>query len=189
MKSVPKQTGEIFEVLNKGQFICADSPNDNTRRLFKVLEEEFDQLYLHFESINFTLQAGDDYFHFTRKETKVDLERKIEIAFRWIDYLDFFKTFENSFGPGFRFTPYEIIVKLTVDAVLKSKLEGLKKHTKEDLPQNSIQKAIEMLAKDNFVELENEFSMSYKVLASFRYLEALVLKINIPDEVRNEIPE
>ena len=46
-----------------------------------------------------------------------------------------------------------------------------------------------MLEKDAFVELENEISLSYKVLASFKYLEQLVLAINIPDEVKNEIPQ
>jgi hypothetical protein len=189
MKNVPKQTGEIFETLSKGQFICADSTSDNTRRLYNIIEDCYDPLYEHFETINLKLQAGENYFHFTRKESKVDLERKIEIAFRWIDYLDFLKIFENSFGPGFRFTPYEIMVKLNVDAILKSKVEGLKKHTKDESIQNSIQKVIDTLAKDNFIELENEFSMTYKVLASFKYLEDLVLKINIPDEVRNEIPE
>jgi hypothetical protein len=189
MNKVPKQTGEIFETLNKGQFICADSPNDNTRRLYKVIEEHYELLYGHFETINLTLSAGDDYFHFTRKESKVDLERKIEIAFRWIDFLDFLKAFENSFGPGLRFTPFEIMVKINVDAVLQSKIEGLKKYTREESIQNSIQKVIDAMAKDNFVELENEISMTYKVLASFKYLESLVLKINIPDEVRNEIPE
>lgn len=189
MSKVPKQTGEIFELLTKGQFICADSPTDNIRRLYKVVEENYDLLYEHFETINLILTVGDDYFHFSRKESKVDFERKIEVAFRWIDILDFLKTFENSFGPGFRFTPFEIVVKVNVDAVLQSKIEGLRKHTKEESIQDSIQKVIDIMAKDNFVELENEISMTYKVLASFRYLENLVLKINIPDEVRHEIPE
>ena len=33
---------------------------------------------------------------------QIDLERKIEQAFKWIDILDFFKTFNNSFGSGSR---------------------------------------------------------------------------------------
>jgi hypothetical protein len=48
---------------------------------------------------------------------------------------------------------------------------------------------LKKLIDDNFIELENEITHQYKVLASFKYLEQLILTINIPDEVRNEIPE
>jgi hypothetical protein len=50
-------------------------------------------------------------------------------------------------------------------------------------------RVIEMLLRDNFLETENEISNDYKVLASFKYMEELVLTIHIPDEVQNEIPE
>jgi hypothetical protein len=117
------------------------------------------------------------------------LERKIEISFRWIDMVDFLKCFDNLFSSGFRFTSSEILVKLNVDAVLKSKLEGLKKWTKEEVFQESVNRIIEMLCKEGFVEMENEIFKSYKVLSSFKYLEELINSINIPEEVRNEIPE
>ena len=42
---------------------------------------------------------------------------------------------------------------------------------------------------ETFIELENDITHQYKVLASFKYLEQLILTINIPDEVKNEIPE
>jgi hypothetical protein len=45
------------------------------------------------------------------------------------------------------------------------------------------------LSDDTFIELENEITQQYKVLASFKYLEQLILTINIPETVRNEIPE
>jgi hypothetical protein len=48
---------------------------------------------------------------------------------------------------------------------------------------------LDMLTREGFVELENEISSQYKVLSSFHYLEQLILKINIPEEVQNEIPQ
>jgi hypothetical protein len=52
-----------------------------------------------------------------------------------------------------------------------------------------IQKLIDNLTKDGYLELENEISDSYKVLASFSYLENLILSINLSEEVQDEIPQ
>jgi hypothetical protein len=188
---VPSQTADIFDILSKGQFICSNSTNDSICKLYSIIEDEqnFENLYDYFRSINFTLEKGDEYFYFSRVESKVDLERKIEAAYRWIDIIDFLKTYDNSFSSGYRFTPSEILVRIKIDAELETKLEGLKKHTGKDKHQEIVDKLFEILAKDIFIELENEISHTYKVLASFKFLEQIILTINIPDEVKNEIPE
>ena len=117
--SVPKQTAEIFEILSKGQFICSNSSDERIRKLYDVIteEENFNSLYDYFYAINFMLEEGDEYYYLSRLESKAELERKIETAFRWIDIVDFFKSFDTSFSSGFRFQPSDILVKLNVDAV------------------------------------------------------------------------
>ncbi len=180
---LPKQTAHIFEKLSKGQFICSNASNDEERRWYNVIEEYYEDLTDYFKAINFSLEKGNEYFYFTRTEARADLERKIEAAYRWIDILDFFKTFETTFGAGYRFTPSDILVRVNVDATLKNKLENLKKYSKEDTYKSSIEKIIDMLRKDNFIEKENEINDTYKVLTSFAYLEELILSINIPTEV------
>ncbi len=187
--SAQKRTGEVFEILSKGLFICSNSTNNSTRKLYNYIEQDYDKLYDYFFEINFILERGDEYFYFSKKESKADLERKLETAFKWIDVVDFFKAYEDSFGPGFRFTPADISVRLDVDAVLKTKLAGLRKYTQKDKLSESIQKLIEMLRKAGYAELESEISDSYKILSSFSYLEELVMSINIPEEIQNEIPE
>ena len=192
--NVPKQTGEIFELLSKGEFICSNASDEKQRKLYDIIddEENFEALSSYFNAINFTLERGDEYFYFSRPEAKADLERKIENAFRWIDLVDFFKTHDSAFASGYRFTPADITVKINVDAVLKNKADGLRKITKaEDKTSYSeiVLKAVELLCKDGFAEMENEILKSYKVLSSFKYLEELVLKINIPEDVKDEIPK
>ncbi len=189
--NAPKQTSEIFEILSKGQFICSNCSDENIRKLYEIIDDKdnYELLYDYFLAINFILEKGDEFYYFSRIEAKADLERKIETAFRWIDIVDFLKSYDNSFASGYRFTPSDILVKLNVDAVLKSKLDSLKKWSKEEVYQESVNKIIEMLCKDGFAELENEILKSYKVLASFKYLEELINSINIPDQVQNEIPE
>jgi hypothetical protein len=189
MIDIPKQTGDIFDLLSKGQFICSNSSNDITRKLYDITDEHFEELHEYFAAIGFILEKGDEYYYFSKVEPKADLERKITIAFKWIDIVDFLKTFDVSFSPGFRFTPSDILVRIQIDAVLKTKVEGLKRYTKEDAVQPNVQKMIDMLCSDGYAELENEISAQYKVLASFHYLEQLILKINIPEEVQHAIPQ
>ena len=112
------------------------------------------------------------------------------IVMKWIDVIDFLKTFDISFGSGMRFRAADILARLSVDADLKSKLEGLKKYTSgKDKHSDIMEKVLDMLEKDNFIEIENDISQEYKTLASFAYLEKLVLIINIPEEIQNEIPQ
>lgn len=188
---VPIQTADIFKILSKGQFINSNSSTKSVSALYQIMEDEqnFENLFEYFRNINFTLEKGDEYFYFSRPENKVDLETKIEAAFRWIDIIDFFKTYDNSFSAGYRFTPSEILVRIKTDAELEAKLEGLKKHTDKEKHQDILDKILKKLIDDTFIELENEITHQYKVLTSFKYLEQLILTINIPEDVRNEIPE
>ena len=190
--NTPKYTAEIFEILSRGQFISSNSTKRYIRTLYNVIDEEenFEYLFNHFASINFILEKGDQYYYFSRKESKVNLERKLEIAYKWIDILDFLKTFDHAFGPGFKFSPSEISIRLDVDVDLKTKLNGLKRFApKKSSYIDIIRKIIDTLEKDHFVELEDEASETFKVLSSFNYLEELILTINIPEEIANEIPE
>ena len=129
------------------------------------------------------LESGNEYYYFSRRENKVDLERKLEIAVRWIDVLDFIKTYDAAFSSGFRFQPADMVVKVGTDLELKEKLTGREKH------EEMIDKIVNDLKRDGFIELENEITSTYKVVAAFGYLEELVACINIPEEIQNEIPE
>lgn len=187
-----KYTSEIFEILRRGQFICSNSPDDAVEALYKILDDEhnFEQLAEYFSAINYILEKGNEYFYFTRKENKADLERKLEKVFHWIDIIDFFKTYDQSFSSGFRFTPSQIANQLGINADLKTKLDQLKKVGADKKNYlDRIKKIIEQLVKDNYVALENELTETYKVLSSFHYLENLIDTINIPEDIANEIPE
>jgi hypothetical protein len=193
--NVPRQTGEIFEILSSGQFICSNSADARTSKLYDIIDdsEKYELFYDYFLAIGFILEKGDEFYYFSRKnESKADLERKLETACKWIDILDFFKTFDNAFVSGYSFTTQEIVVRIKVDAVLKSKADGLRKVLKLDdkTPYNEVvTKVVDSLCKEGFAEIENEILKSYKILASFKYLEELVNNINIPENVQNEIPE
>lgn len=187
--NLPAQTAEIFKILSKGQFISSNCSKREVNDLYNVIDSDdnFEKLREYFLHINFVLERGDEYFYFSRNETKIDLETKIERAYKWIDIIDFLKTYNNSFSPGFRFSPSEILVKLKLDAELETKLELLNKN--KDSQQDALERVLKTLADDSFIELENERTGQYKVLSAFSYIEKLILTINISEEAKNEIPE
>jgi len=193
--NVPRQTGEIFDILSNGQFICSNSGESRISKFYDIIDdkEKYEALYDYFLAIGFLLEKGDEFYYFSRKnESKADMERKLEIACKWIDILDFFKTFDNAFVSGYSFTTQEIVVQIKVDAVLKSKADGLRKVLRLDdkIPYDEVvTKVVDNLCKEGFAEIENEILKSYKILASYKYLEELVNNINIPEEVQHEIPE
>lgn len=154
---VPTQTAEIFKILSKGQFISSNSSDKKISDLYKVIEDEqnFDILYKYFLNINFKLEKGNEYFYFSRPENKIDLEKKIETAFKWIDIVDFFKTFRNDFGSGFRFSPSDILVQLKTDADLETKLGALKKYADRTTQRDILERILKILADDYFIEIEN----------------------------------
>lgn len=187
-----KYTSDIFNVLRKGQFICSNSPDEQIQTLYKVLEDSdtFEDLYHYFYHINYILEQGNEYFYFSRYEKNVDLDRKLQKAFSWIDILDFFKTFDPSFDVGYRFSPSDVVNQLKNNADLKTKLDNFKKiSTDKKNYTDRVKKLIERLEKDNFISLENEISETYKVLTSFNYLKDIISIINIPEDIENEIPE
>jgi hypothetical protein len=185
-----RHTADIFDALSKGKFICSNSVEDGSRRLYNVVEENFEDLFTYFQAIGFGLEKGDEYFYFSRIESKATVESKIEQAYRWIDVVDFFMAFNSGFAPGFRFTPADILVQVKMDAGLKDKLEIMKRLTGDGSYPDRINSLIEkQMCTPGFAELESEVSNQYKVLASFNYIKQLIVSIQIQEEAAHEIPE
>ena len=180
--NLPKYTEKIFETLSKGGFISGNSSNPEMKSMFECLEQNFDPLYQYFSGIGFRLEAGSDYFHFSRFETKADMERKLETAYKWIDILDFFKTVNPSFGAGIVLSPSSIAEQCKVNSELKLKLEAMKKFTGEETLAQRVRKLLETLKEEEMVELESEILDNWKVLSSIHYIERLVEIINVPIE-------
>ncbi len=176
-------------MLGRGQFLCSDSADADNRKLYNIVDNAYDELYQYFEAIGFVLERGDEYFYFSRKEARADLERKIEQAYRWIDIVDFFKAYNNAFSAGFRFTPSDVEVQLRMDANLKDKLETLRRITGDGSYSERIRSLINELVRQSYAELENEISQQYKVVAAFRYIEQLIVSISISEETQHEIPQ
>lgn len=187
---LPKNTAGIFEYLQKGLFISSNSTDEEVRKMYYTIEEYYELLNDYFAHINFCLEQGNEYYYFSRKEPKATLEQKINRAYCWIDILDFFKTYNESFGAGYRFSPADILVQSNMNMELRIKLDGLKKHSAgKEKRKDILDSIIDRLIKESFIESENEINNTYKVMTAWNYLEQLIESINITDETENEISQ
>lgn len=187
---LPESTSAIFEYLQKGLFISSNSTNEEIRMLYNDIDENFESLYCYYSKINYILERGYEYFYFSRIEPKATLEQKIMRAYYWIDVLDFFKTYDETFGPGYRFQPEQILVESNINVVLQNKLDSIRKHfSDKDIRKEVLENMVRQLTKESFLELENEKNNTYKVMSSWHYLEKLIESINIFDETEDEKSE
>ena len=184
---IPNSTGAIFEYLQKGLFTSSNSVNETVRDLYDQTDDHFESLSLFFSQIGYTLERGNEYFYFSRTEPRITLEQKILRAYYWIDVLDLFKTYDETFGPGYRFQPEQILVETNINVMLQNKLDGIRKHfSDKDVRKDILENMIRQLTKDSFLELENEKTNTYKVMSSWHYLERLIESINIYDETEDD---
>ena len=189
---IPDHTSVLFDYLQKGQFICSNSCDETVRDMYEMIDDNFEALSLYFLQIGYTLERGNEYFYFSRTEPRATLEQKILRAYYWIDVLDQFKTSDETFGAGCRFQPEQILVEANINVALQNKLDGMRKHFSDrEVRKDVLDNIIRQLAKESFIELENEKSNTYKVLSAWHYLERLIESIQIFDETEeeNEKPE
>lgn len=182
-----KYTNVIFQRLSRGQFISSNSIDADTRAIYNDIEENQQEYEDYFSQIDFQLSCGDGFYYFSRKETKVITENKLQSLFSWIDYLDFLKTYDTAFDAGTLFSLVQMEVKLSTTPGLKEKLMQLfpdKATNRQKL--EALAAALEGMG---FAELVNEADGTYQVTNAFHYIEQVILCINIDEDVKDEIPQ
>lgn len=177
-------TEEIFNILSRGGFISNNSISPKIRRIYDAIEDHLADYDEYFCGIGFHLEAGDGYFFFSRKEAKVDLQRKLEAVGKWIDYLTFLKTYNSAFGSGLVFSAADIVVRINCDMELKD-LAG-KLFSEKKSYDEIVDKLIAEMERMGFIEQQNELEKTWKVLSSFHYIEDLIDCITITDDTEDE---
>lgn len=179
-------TQRIFERMSKGEFLSVDSTDLEVKHLYDDIEENFTDYEDYFSELGLRLEAGDGYFYFSRnQEGKLTIEQKLLSFARWVDILDFLKTYDITFSTGFQFRSTHILERINLDVELRDKARKLfrKQNTNKDI----VDKLISELTGMGFAEIINEEDGTYKVTAAFRYAEELVNLITIYNE--EETPE
>ncbi|MFA4182506.1 MULTISPECIES: condensin complex protein MksE [Bacteroidales] len=167
-----RYTKEIFDILSKGGFISQNSISQQRTHLYDAIEDDFQKYQEYYQGIGFLLEGGNGYYYFSRTENKVELSEKVQRLALWIDRVDFLKTFNQAFGSGFTFRKSNILEKFSSDIELKEKARNL--YTEFKTHDEKMNRLINDLERQGFIELENELDETYKVTAAFHYIEELI---------------
>lgn len=179
-------TQKVYERLIRGGFLAVDSSKTEIKHLFQDVEDNYEEYVEFFKQIGFRLESGNGYYYFSSiNESKNEIERRLENFCKWIDYLDFLKTYNPIFSVGYQFNKAQIVNEIDVNAELKDKARHLLSQQKT-FPEK-VDKLINELETMGFVELIEEETATYKVTSAFRYAEDLVNLLTIYNE--DEIPE
>lgn len=182
-----KYTSEVFQRLSRGQFLSSNSIDANTRAIYNDVEENQQEYEDYFSQIDFQLSSGDGFYYFSRNESRVIIENKLQSLFSWIDYLDFLKTYDTAFDAGTQFSLVQMEVKLSIIPGLKEKL--LQMFPDKISNRQKLEALAGTMESMGFTELVNEADGTYQVTNAFRYIEQIILCINIDEDVKDEIPQ
>ncbi len=186
--NLPKQTHEIFAIMARGHFISSNGQKDNMSRLYDIINnpENFDRLQAYFNVIRYNIERGNNYFYFSRvNEANSLIEKKLETFERYIDVVDLFASMDNKVTIGSRFRPSEIAEECNANVRLKQKLQKIPMYRSETL-LNKVRDICDLMARDSFLELEDEQSESYKVLDAYSYLLDVINAIAIYEESNDD---
>lgn len=174
-----KYIQQVFDRLSKGGFISSDSVDETTRRIFLDIDDCREEYADYFSRIGFILEEGNQYYYFSRKESKSSLTDKLRKFGHWVDVLDFLKAWEPSLGPGFTFMTADLIVKIDSDIDLRDKASTL--YDNKARHNEIADRLVEELTKQGFIEIIDDVSRRYKVSSAYRYLEDMVNLIAFDD--------
>lgn len=186
--SMRNNTQRIYERLSRGEFLSVDSSDTSIRHLYEDIEENFDDYSDFFKEIGLQLEAGNGYFYFSRiGEGKQSIEQKLESFSKWLDYLDFLKTYNQSFTAGYQFRKSHLIEQISLDIELKEKAGHLYKKYGAGSYLEIVNKLLQEMQGMGFAECISEQDETFKITSAFHYAEELVDMIQIANE--DEIPE
>ena len=188
LSSMRNNTRQIYERLSRGEFIAVDSINPSNRHLYEDMEENFDDYVDFFMEIGLLLEHGNGYFYFSRSgESRQTVEQKLESFSKWLDYLDFLKTYNQSFTAGYQFRKSHLIEQISLDIELREKAGHLFKKYGAGSNPEIVNKLLQEMQNMCFAECISDQDETFKVTSAFHYAEELVNMIQIANE--DEIPE
>lgn len=182
-----KYTKEIFQRLARGQFISSNSVDRDIRAIYNDIEENLQEYSDYFSQIDFNLSGGDGYFYFSRDESRQIVENKLLTMFKWIDYVDFLKTYDTTFGAGTQFRIAHMESVMASDPELREKLSAL--NIDQTTNHERLRKIADEMVEKGFAELINADDEEFQVTSAFGYIEQIIMSITIDEDLNNEIPE
>ena len=174
---LPRQTAEIFARLSRGHFISANSSDPEQADCYGVISQHEATLRDYFAPLGFTLEQGPGYYYLGREEPRSTVEDKIERLARLIERVSWLKHYQASLGPGQRLSIPALLEALSQRPDLQRRLRKLPLKGSHHSDQERLLALLRSFERESFAEQIQDQPPTFRVLASFHYLEALILAI------------
>jgi len=174
---VPQHIGKIYQTILKGGYINENSTKNANAEMYEVIVSKESELRAYFKPLGYILMKREGYFYFAREDAS-NGEMALELIVDYIDIANFFKTLDVNFSVGYRFSLTAMEQQLNSNIELQelsSKMKGIKAHDNREF----IQKIVDKLRKDGFLEERSSTNAEYIVLNSYDYIEYFLGEIEV----------
>jgi hypothetical protein len=174
---VPQYIEKIFDALLKGNFINENSSKQGYAELYNVIDNQEAQIRAYFKPFRYNLIRRAGYFYFVH-DSENQSNATLEMLVDYIDIANFLKTVDSNFQVAFKFKLSSIENKLSDSLELQDlafKMKGINAKDNREF----VQKIVDKLRKNGFVEEHNSKHAEYIVLNSYDYVEQLLREVEI----------
>ena len=174
---LPQHLKKIYQMILKGEFINENSSKRDHYEIYEAIATKEVEVREYFKAIGYILFKREGYFYFAHDDASnapSALERMVD----YIEIANFLKMLDSNFGVGYRFRLDSIENLLNNNIELQEivlKMKGLNANTNREY----IQKLIDRLRKDGFLEESSSTHSEYVVLNSYEYIETFLNEVEI----------
>jgi len=176
---VPQHIGKIYQTILKGGYINENSSKNGNAALYAAIVSRESEIRAYFKPIGYVLMKREGYFYFAHDDAP-DSESALELIVDYIDIANFFKTLDANFSVGYKFSLTAMEHQLNSNIELQdlsTKMKGVKANDNREF----IQKIVDKLKKDGFLEERNTTNAEYMVLNSYEYIEYFLGEIEVDE--------
>lgn len=174
---VPQHIEKIYQIILKGGYINENSSKSGNSELYEAIVSRESELRAYFRPLGYALISREGYYYFARDDAS-DGEAALEQIVDYIDIANFLKTLDANFSVGYRFSLTSMEHQLNSNLQLQdlsSKMKGIKSNDNREF----IQKIVDRLRKDGFVEEQNSANSEFIVLNSYEYIETFLGEVEV----------
>jgi triacylglycerol esterase/lipase EstA (alpha/beta hydrolase family) len=174
---LPHHLQKLYQMILKGEFINENSSKRGNSELYEAVVEQEKEVREYFRIIGYALIRREGYFYFAHDDAP-NTQSALEKIVDYIDIANFLKMLDSNFGVGYRFRLDSVENLLNNNIELQeilAQMKGLQANTNRE----SVQKIVDRLRKDGFVEEQNSANGEYVVLNSYDYIEAFLSEVEI----------
>lgn len=174
---LPNYMEKIYHHILKGNFINENSSKNSSAELYEAILLQESEVRAYFKVIGYILFKREGYLYFAHDGAS-DSTSALEKMVDYIEIANFLKTIDTNFGVGYRFRLSSLENFLNNNLELQDlayKMRGINAKDNREF----IQKIIEKLKKDGFIEETSGTNAEYLVLNSYDYIESFLNEVEI----------